>query len=106
MRSAPQEGLSSIWLFRLVIPLRAFFLWRVFYREIVRPRRFDRMVRRVGLGLSGHVGLSWRLGTVDGDFYSRHHRSPTTRSCGRFQELSLRREISPSLFFERHIDRL
>ena len=67
-------ALSIRW-FRLVIPLRAFFLWRLIYGKIIRPWRFDRMVRRVGLGFAGHVWLFWRLGTVDGNFYSRHHRS-------------------------------
>jgi hypothetical protein len=92
--------------FRLIIPLEAIFLGRVFYGEVVRPGRFDRMVRSVGLGFPGHVGLSWRLRTVDGDFHSRHHGTRTTRTCDRFQERSNPIRMSPSLFFERHIDRL
>jgi hypothetical protein len=48
------------------------------------------MVRCVGLGLAGHVGLVRRLGTVHVDFYFRRRTSETMRTCGRFQEHALR----------------
>ena len=85
----PSSGALSVWLFRLVIPSGAF-VGRVVYREIVWPGRFDRMVRRIGLGFARHVGLSWRFRTVDVVLQSRRHRRQTIRICGRFQERSLR----------------